>query len=77
MLRRKTTGEKGPATELEPGTYILSQNFSHELLVPATNLSPATWDDVTSEAYEPLGVCLRSSPLVCVCGLCPEYANMA
>ena len=43
MLRRKATGEKGPATELEPGTYILSQNFSHELLVPATNLSPAAW----------------------------------
>ena len=29
LLRRKATGEKGPATELEPGTYTLSRSFSH------------------------------------------------
>ena len=27
--RRKVTGKKGPATELEPGTCTLSQSFSH------------------------------------------------
>ena len=25
LLKRKATGEKGPATELEPGTYTLSR----------------------------------------------------
>ena len=39
LLRRKATGEKGPATELEPGTYTLLQSFSHELSIPATNPS--------------------------------------
>ena len=34
LLRRKATGGKGPATELEPGTYTLLQSFSHELSVP-------------------------------------------
>ena len=29
LLKRKATGEKGPATELEPGTYTLSRSFSH------------------------------------------------
>ena len=39
--QRKAAGEKGPATELEPGTYTLSWNFSHEVSVPAANpLSP-------------------------------------
>ena len=42
LLRRKAIGEKGPATELEPGTYTLSWNFSHELLVPVTNPSPTS-----------------------------------
>ena len=27
--QRKVTGERGPATELEPGTYTLSRSFSH------------------------------------------------
>ena len=30
LLRKMTTGEKGPATEIEPGTYTLSRSFSHE-----------------------------------------------
>ena len=34
LLRRKATRENGPATELEPGTYTLSQ----ELSVPVANL---------------------------------------
>ena len=29
LLGRKATGEKGPATELGPGTYTLSRSFSH------------------------------------------------
>ena len=29
LLRRKVTGEKEPATELEPGAYTLSRSFSH------------------------------------------------
>ena len=29
LLRRKATGEKGPATELEPRTYTLLRSFSH------------------------------------------------
>ena len=29
LFRTKVTGEKEPATELEPGTYTLSQSFSH------------------------------------------------
>ena len=29
LLKRKATGEKGPATELEPGTYTFSRSFSH------------------------------------------------
>ena len=28
LLKRKATGEKGPATELKPGTYTLSRSFS-------------------------------------------------
>ena len=39
LLRWKATGEKGPATELEPRTYTLSRRFSHELLVPVANPS--------------------------------------
>ena len=39
LLRRKVTGEKGPATKLEPGTYTLLRSFSHELSVPVTNPS--------------------------------------
>ena len=37
--QRKATGEKGPATELEPGTYTLSRSFSHELSASAVNPS--------------------------------------
>ena len=29
LLKRKATGEKGPATEPEPGIYTLSRSFSH------------------------------------------------
>ena len=36
----RVTGEKGPATELELGTYTLSQSFSHKLLVPVEILRP-------------------------------------
>ena len=47
LLKRKATGEKGPATELEPGTYTLSRSFSHTshqsqpqiLRLPAANPS--------------------------------------
>ena len=49
LLRRKVTGEKGPAIELEPGTYTLSQSFSHELSVPVANPSslPSPYVPVT------------------------------
>ena len=40
LLRRKATGEKGPATRVKPGTYTLLWSFSHELSVPVTNLPP-------------------------------------
>ena len=33
------TEEKGPVTELKPGTYTLSRSFSHELSVPVANPS--------------------------------------
>ena len=33
------TGEKGPATELKPGTCTISQSFSHKLSVPVANPS--------------------------------------
>ena len=39
LLRRRATGEEGPATELQPGIYTLSLSFSHELSVPGTNPS--------------------------------------
>ena len=38
----RVTGEKGPATELELRTYVLSWSFSHELLVPVEILRPQT-----------------------------------
>ena len=44
------TGEKGPATGIEPGTYTLSQSFSHELPVPATKPS------------SPIALCWSFSP---------------
>ena len=45
LLRKMATGEKGPATELKPGTYTLSQGFRHEQLPPVTlsPLSPVTF----------------------------------
>ena len=41
LLRRKATGEKGPATELEPGTYVHSyaELQPHKLSVPVTDPS--------------------------------------
>ena len=36
---RMATGEKGPATRLEPGTYTLSRSVSHEPLGPTANPS--------------------------------------
>ena len=45
LLRKMATGEMGPATELKPGTYTLSQGFRHEQLSPITlcPLSPVTF----------------------------------
>ena len=31
------TGERGPATGLEPGTYTLSRSFSHEPSIPVAS----------------------------------------
>ena len=43
LLRRMATGEKGPATELKPKTYTVSQGFRYKLSLPAANpLSPIT-----------------------------------
>ena len=36
----RATGEKEAATELKLGTYAISQNFSHKLLVPVEILHP-------------------------------------